>query len=189
MNGGGSNPTAHGPGYISLLPSDNTTITGWTVGGPGEGVDWLTTPTYGADTGIHSVDLQHVYPSSISTTIPTLAGNIYNLSFSAAAVSGYTNTGDVSAGSLINQAFAPSFSGSFYNQTYTPYSFTFTATGSATLIMFQATGPNIQYGPVIDSVGVLSVPEPEEWAMMLLGFGMVGYQIKRKQKKAAPAAA
>ena len=25
------------------------------------------------------------------------------------------------------------------------------------------------------------VPEPEEWAMMLLGFGLVGYQIKRKQ--------
>jgi hypothetical protein len=32
------------------------------------------------------------------------------------------------------------------------------------------------------------VPEPEEWAMMLLGFGIVGYQIKRKQMKAAPAA-
>jgi hypothetical protein len=32
------------------------------------------------------------------------------------------------------------------------------------------------------------VPEPEEWAMMLLGFGIVGYQIKRKQRKAAPAA-
>ena len=26
------------------------------------------------------------------------------------------------------------------------------------------------------------VPEPEEWAMMLLGFGLVGYQVKRKQK-------
>ena len=29
------------------------------------------------------------------------------------------------------------------------------------------------------------VPEPEEWAMMLLGFGMVGYQARRKQKIAA----
>ena len=32
------------------------------------------------------------------------------------------------------------------------------------------------------------VPEPEEYAMMLLGFGMVGYQIKRKQKQMAQAA-
>jgi hypothetical protein len=30
-----------------------------------------------------------------------------------------------------------------------------------------------------------AVPEPEEYAMMLLGFAMVGYQIKRKQKKSA----
>jgi hypothetical protein len=28
------------------------------------------------------------------------------------------------------------------------------------------------------------IPEPDEWAMMLLGFGMAGYQIKRKQKNA-----
>jgi hypothetical protein len=32
---------------------------------------------------------------------------------------------------------------------------------------------------------VPSVPEPEEYGMMLLGFGMVGYQIKRKQKQLA----
>ena len=29
---------------------------------------------------------------------------------------------------------------------------------------------------------VAAVPEPEEWAMMLMGFGLVGYQIKRKQR-------
>ena len=41
----------------------------------------------------------------------------------------------------------------------------------------------------ITSFTLSPVPEPEEWAMMLLGFGMVGYQIKRKQKKAAAAVA
>ena len=35
---------------------------------------------------------------------------------------------------------------------------------------------------------VAAVPEPEEYGMMLLGFGMVGYQIKRKQKQMAQAA-
>lgn len=29
---------------------------------------------------------------------------------------------------------------------------------------------------------VAAVPEPEEWAMMLLGFGLVGFQVKRKQR-------
>jgi hypothetical protein len=183
-----------GVDFMSVFPGDKTTITGWTVGGPGDGVDWLTTPGFRADSGIHSVDLRNLSASSISTTIPTLTGSRYELVFSAAAVEGWTNTGEVSAGSLINQAFAPSFSFSFSNQIYTPYSFTFTATGSTTLITFQATGPNIgAYGPVIDNVNVVAlvlaaVPEPEEWAMMLLGFGMVGYQVKRKQGTAAPAA-
>ena len=30
-----------------------------------------------------------------------------------------------------------------------------------------------------------AVPEPEEWAMLLLGFGMVGWQVKRKQGRIA----
>jgi hypothetical protein len=34
---------------------------------------------------------------------------------------------------------------------------------------------------------VAAVPEPEEYMMMLLGFTMVGWQIKRGQRKAAPA--
>jgi hypothetical protein len=34
-----------------------------------------------------------------------------------------------------------------------------------------------------------AVPEPEEWAMMLLGFGMVGYQIRRKRKENVPTTA
>ena len=45
--------------YMHLAPGD-TTITGWTVGGPGDGVDWITTPGYGADTEICPVDLQHL---------------------------------------------------------------------------------------------------------------------------------
>ena len=29
---------------------------------------------------------------------------------------------------------------------------------------------------------IAAVPEPEEWAMMLVGVGLVGYQVRRKQK-------
>ena len=36
---------------------------------------------------------------------------------------------------------------------------------------------------------VPAVPEPEEYMMMLLGFGMVGWQVRRKQRNAAPTAA
>ena len=32
------------------------------------------------------------------------------------------------------------------------------------------------------SLSTAPVPEPEEWAMMLVGAGLVGYQVRRKQK-------
>ena len=32
------------------------------------------------------------------------------------------------------------------------------------------------------SLSTAPVPEPEEWAMMLVGAGMVGFQVRRKQK-------
>ena len=41
------------------------------------------------------------------------------------------------------------------------------------------TGSNGTFG---SQFTVTAVPEPEEWAMMLLGAGLVGYQVRRKQK-------
>ena len=152
VDGGGP---GGGPNYMAVAPGDSSTITGWTVGGPGDGVDWITPPIYGADTGSHAVDLQHVSTSSISTIIPTVAGNVYELSFGAAAVSGYSNTGVVSAGSLVNQPFTAVVSGATSTQTFGPFVFRFTATGPTTTIQFTATGPNTAYGPLIDSVSVV----------------------------------
>ena len=40
------------------------------------------------------------------------------------------------------------------------------------------------YAWAVRSGDVAAVPEPEEYMMMLLGFGMVGWQIKRRQRKA-----
>ena len=176
VNGGG-NPNSAGPDYMGLFPGDNTTITGWTVGGPGNGVDWLITPAFGADTGIHSVDLQHTSDSSIATVIPTVAGDVYSLSFGAAAWQpSQANTGVVSAGSLVDQIFTAAFSNDLSNQAFTPFTFLFTATGPTTTIQFTATGSNPYYGPVIDSVSVdpvSSVPEPSSIVLLLLGGGVL----------------
>jgi len=38
-------------------------------------------------------------------------------------------------------------------------------------------------GTDFDNFTISSVPEPEEWAMMLLGAGMVAFQVKRKHKQ------
>ena len=161
VNGGGI-PEGAGIGYMGVAPGDSTTITGWTVGGPGDGVDWLVEPFANADTGIHSVDLQHTYNSSISTIIPTITGNDYLLSFSAAVginAPPYLPSaeGVVSAGSLVNKTFTTEISDDYETQSYLQFTYLFTATDAITTIVFQGTGPTgppSYYGPVIDSVSV-----------------------------------
>ena len=110
-----------GGAYMWLSPGA-TNIEGWTVGGPGDGVDWLLGSYYGADTGLYAMDLQHLSASSISTTIPTITGHEYELSFSSATSLGYSNSGVISAGSLTNQTFIADISPQFPNPTFALFS-------------------------------------------------------------------
>jgi hypothetical protein len=175
-------------GFVGLAPGA-TTITGWTVGGPGDGVDWLTAPNFGADTGIRSIDLTHITNSSISTVIPTVAGSVYQVSFGAASVTGLSVDGVVSAGSLLNQPFTAPFSSAFATQTYKSFAFAFTATGPTSEIVFRATGPADAiccYGPAIDNVSIVQavVPEPDARQFLMAALGvMLGYSVWRKRIK------
>lgn len=171
INGGGISPSA--PGYMGVAAGDSSTITGWTVGGPGDGVDWLIEPSYGADTGVHSIDLQHQTSSSISTVIPTTSGDLYEISFSAAAVLRSLPSsaqGLVSAGSLLDQVFSVSYSADPSSPFFSSFSFLFTATGPTTTIRFTGAGPTgvgtYHFGPVIDTVSVSAVPEPGSLALL-----------------------
>lgn len=185
--------------FQSLTPGA-TNITGWSIGGVG--IDWLSTPYYGANQGIHAIDLGYnglanaLGAGAITTVISTSVGATYNLRFAAAAVSGfpaYTNGGLVNAGSLVNQVFAPAFTptpNDFANQVYTDYNFNFTAVSNSTAITFNATDPNSAYGPVIDNVSVIfvgdaAVPEPATWATTLAGFALIGGALRGKRKQAA----
>lgn len=134
------------------LPSEATTIVGWVLGNAGGGVDWLSQPQCKAASGNLSVDLVGVMPGSgLSTTIPTISGAVYRISFQTYGPNEGTS-GRVTAGSL-NEVFdAPGTSGSA-NATYKKYEFTFTANASSTTVTFV---PNFTYGfgPVIDDVSV-----------------------------------
>ena len=61
----------------------------------------------------------------------------------------------------------------------THYHFAFTTTGGP--LDFLELGPSDLRGNVLDNV-VLSVPEPATWAMMLMGFGLTGFAIRRRAK-------
>jgi hypothetical protein len=66
---------------------------------------------------------------------------------------------------------------------YSPFSMTFTATGSTTAISFAGLTGNQYIG--LDNVSVegitAAIPEPSTWAMMILGFGGVGFMAYRRR--------
>lgn len=156
-------------GYFSgfmPVPPGSGAIIGWTVGGPGDGVDWLGWHS-NADSGSFSVDLRHITASSISTTVPTVVGHTYEVSFRTATVVGRDSTGVVSIGEF-SMPFSAPFSNGFGNQQYVTITFSFKAVSNTSTLRFEATGSvspeTSTYGPVIDTVSITSVTEPSSIA-------------------------
>lgn len=178
-----------GGGFDSLAPG-STTITGWTVGGPGDGIDWLNEPSFNASDGVRSIDLQTGTASSISTIISTVIGQTYQLTFDSAAVDPLQQSGTVSAGSLISQAFVPAYSasGTFSTQVYEAFVFEFDAIGTSTTLTFAADATccaGATYGPVIDNVSIVeatAVPGPN--ALLIFGLGLAGLGFARRKRAA-----
>ena len=108
----------------------------WTVGGPGDGIDWLIETGFNASDGVRSVDLQSNSASSIATIISTVIGQTYQLTFDATVTETLQLSGTVSAGSLIARAFAPAFGGIFGSQVYESFVFEFDAVGTSIEVTF-----------------------------------------------------
>lgn len=173
----------HSGGAFDHIVPSSTTITGWTVGGPGDGVDWLTAPFYAIDDGLRAVDLQHLTAASISTVISTEVGHTYQLSFSAAATVGAQNSGTVSAGSLVSEMFDSGFSSGILSLTYQVFVFEFSAIGTSTTVTFAADATLDGFGPVIDTVSVVevaSIPEPDIMLIFAFGLAGLGYASSRR---------
>ena len=99
------------------------------------------------------------------------SGTAFNLvsGYFTAVWSGGTFTATANTGATLTQAINTS--------TPTLISFNWNNVNSVTFT------PNGGSQFALDNLMVTAVPEPEEYGMMLLGFGMVGYQIKRKRKQ------
>lgn len=70
----------------------------------------------------------------------------------------------------------------------TPLSFLFTATSTSHLLSFGQVGLT-EASPIIDNIVISTVggavPEPTSWAMLLAGFGLVGFAARRRRAIAA----
>ena len=173
-------------GTFGTVGAGNTCITGWAVSP--DSVDLVREPYWDAHHGEYSVDLAGNAPGTISQLFDTVVGGFYTVNY---WLSGNPQGGDIPKEITIRAIIdnANVYSNTFYaiqgggtaNMNYLPGSFTFTATGTQTLLSFQSGSTEGAYGAVLDAVEVIApVPEPATWAMMLLGFGAIGFGLRKR---------
>jgi hypothetical protein len=127
-----------------------------------------------------------------------IVGDKYELSFywAGTELSNRTGFGTIQlTGSLGGDPFAttpyPNSNGAGTPGSFSgwlPVNLTFTANSTSELLSFLAVGTpsgNLPPFALLDGVSLTAVPEPSTWAMMLLGFGGLGYAAYRRRRTAA----
>jgi hypothetical protein len=169
-----------GTGYVSL-PGNSTAITGWTT--VLNGVEWFNATSFGgAADGVMIVDLaNYTYTGGgIEQTFATVVGQSYDLSFSLGTMqaSGRDGTAhiDVTVAGVTTGYDVINHTGSLV---WTAVTQSFTASSSSTTLRFTNTqNPHLHFANV-DAASVSAVPEPETYAMLLAGLGLVGFAARR----------
>jgi len=172
------------PGGFTTLDSGSTVIDHWTVSGGS--IDYIGTYWQAAD-GDRSIDLSGNEPGAIeiSQAITTDIGQKYFLSFAMAG-----NPDQQGEKSLTVTIGPPSTPGTFtFNSTghseadmgWTTKGMSFIASSTSTSINFlsNTAGP---WGPALDKVSLVAVPEPATMAMSGTAFVVVTGMVLRRRK-------
>ncbi len=121
---------------------------------------------------------------SIFTEFQTALGVLYTLSFRAGAFGEGTTNLSYSFGGVSNTLTLAANNN--VDTTFSTYTAQFVGTGNPTALSFSSRGAGTNIDPVLDDVSVqAAVPEPATWGMMMLGFGGLGYSMRRRTKAAA----
>ncbi|MBC7522568.1 MAG: PEPxxWA-CTERM sorting domain-containing protein [Sandarakinorhabdus sp.] len=126
--------------------------------------------------GAYNLDLNGYNTGAIGQTFATQLGRAYRVSIdysqNGGGKSAVVNVNGSGIGTLIG-------SGSWQN-----FTTTFAGTGAPTV--FDITSiVGSSGGITLDNISVSDVPEPATWAMMLTGFGMLGFAMRKRQKTVA----
>lgn len=118
--------------------------------------------------------------SIMSTSFNTSAGKTYTLTFDYGALGRGTDPLFVTAGGT-TFSVSPTANNNL-DTTFKPFTYSFAGTGGPSELRFQSGGVN-DADAILDNVRlVATVPEPATWAMMILGFGIVGTGLRRRPR-------
>ena len=189
----GPNLIANGGFELGTLGTTDTP-TGWTNVGHSDGVISYTQFSTPAYEGSHFYDLGGFGDSSgpvgdgIEQTVSTNAGDAYTLTFGLSSEDVRdTATLQVQIGNSFTD-FPLTSTGTFLGKGFVTKTLDYHATGTSTTIRFIETVNNAggNNDPLIDGVifttgSVGNVAEPETYAMMLAGLGLMGFMARRRK--------
>jgi choice-of-anchor C domain-containing protein len=182
--------------YTTLYDGDSISITGWEV--LPVSIDYIGSYWEAGDGGVsgRSVDLNGRNVGGLTQTFATADGQAYNVSF---LLSGNPDSGPtVKTLDVLTNGNSHLFDfnitgNSRTNMGWKQKTFTFIATGDTSTINFMSTTGGAStsgeccWGPALDGVSVTAVPEPETYAMMLAGLGLMGFIARRRKQNDAAA--
>ncbi len=154
-------------------------------------VDHIGTYWQNGNNSLGSVDLSGNGNGSLAQDISTVIGKLYTVTFQLA--------GNPDGGNVVKSLSVAANNGQaqFYafdttgatrtNMGWVNRTYQFTANSTTTTLSF-ASGDTNAYGPAIDNVAIAGgVPEPATWAMLILGFGVIGGAMRRRRAPAGVA--
>lgn len=173
-------------GVVSLATGDTTSLPGWTV--LANGVDYFDNNYLDASDGNRAVKLTTTTAGGIVQRVGGFAaGRAYEIRFDLSSDPNdpqprpFTSRMIVSASGGGARLYSYTVTGqnSPGDMRYETNRYRFRAGGEFANIQFRSLN-NDEFGAVIDNVSIAEVPEPASWALLVLGFGLIGMVSRRK---------
>ena len=130
---------------------------------------------------------------SLSGNQRTSATDSFTFSVAFAPANAGTASGTSGPAAFIAPGWIDALNGTPYNEAivgttpFVTYSGWFipVIAGTFQLTFAGGGGGNANIGPILDNVLVTQVPEPTTWAMLIAGFGLVGFAARRRRQASA----